>query len=391
MDITLNQLEATHRQLVTAISMYFADGDPVAIHTLASASREIYEKSCEKAGIDRMFNHIRAVHQQPDNKLWNILNGARNFFKHPSESLDDKIELRDSDNKAMIFIACHDCAMLCGTNQPLEVQVFSIWFMATEFPSDASSEDKNEALQILTRLDLCCPGLRSASPAEQKRQGHLFLEATLRDPSLSKIGITARIAESERLIEWFDRKIDGLAIPSTLRSRLSCGCLDMAMEHQKAIVILTANRLNGSAFALLRLLFEAYVRGAWLHQCASDEDLTRFSNDKLDKKFGSFITDLEKLDGFNSGVLLKAKAASWNRMNDLTHTGPQQVIRRNTATTIEADYSEAEILEAIGFADAIASLSVIEIAHLAGNNILANEILQEVKNRFQPNNSAHTP
>lgn len=383
MDITLNQLEATHRQLVTAIRLYFADSDPVAIHTLAGAAREIYEKSCEKAGIDRMFNHIRAVHQQPDKELWNILNGARNFFKHPSESLDDKIELRDSDNKMMIFIACHDCAMLCGSDQPIEAQVFNTWFMATEFLSDASSENENEALEILNRLDSRFPGLRSASPAEQKRQGRLLLEDTLRDPSLSNIGITVRVAESERLIQWLDEKIDGLAIPSTLRSRLAGGCLDMAMEHQKAIVTLVANRLHGSAFALARLIFEAYVRGAWLHQCATEQDLTRFKSDKFDVKFGTLIADLEKLDAFNNGVLLRAKTASWNRMNGFTHTGPHQVNQRNKETTIEPNYSEAEILEVMGFADAIASLSAIELTHLAGNEVLANEIFQKIKDTFR--------
>lgn len=158
--------------------MYFANGDLVAIHTLACAAREIYEKHCEKAGIDRMFNHIRETHTETDKRLWEILNGARNFFKHPGESLDDVIELRDGDNKCMLFIACHDCAMLCGAEQPVEVQVFIIWFMATEFPSDANSDYKNEAIAILGLLDSQFPGLRTASPVEQKQCGlHLLVEA----------------------------------------------------------------------------------------------------------------------------------------------------------------------------------------------------------------------
>ncbi|HZW86281.1 MAG TPA: hypothetical protein VFF41_02365 [Gallionella sp.] len=186
----LTKREAAHRQLTTAIRMYFADGDLVAIHTLACAAREIYEKHCEKESIDRMFNHIRATHTETDKELWAILNGARNFFKHPGDSLDDAIELRDSDNKAVLFIACHDCAMLCGSEQPIEVQVFNIWFLATEFPSDIQSDEreKEKAAEILGLLNSEFPGLKTALPAEQKQIGlHFLTEADAgRLPSLPR-------------------------------------------------------------------------------------------------------------------------------------------------------------------------------------------------------------
>lgn len=382
MQVTLTQREAAHRQLATAVRTYFDDGDPVAIHTLAGAARELYEKHCEKAGIDRMFNHIQATHQRPDKDLWNILNGARNFFKHPSESLDDAIELRDSDNKATLFIACHDCAILCGEEQPIEVQVFNTWFMATEFPNETCSADREAAAAILKNLDSLFPGLRAAPPQDQKSWGRRLLAEASRDPKLASVGVAARVAKSESLIRWFDEKIDGVAVPSSLRSRLASGSLDAALEHQKAIVTLVAARLHGSALALVRLIFEAFIRGAWLHQCASDEDLGRFEKDSLGKPFGDLIKDLEKLEAFDCGVLLKAKHASWAAMNSYTHTGFHQVVRRNTETTIEANYSEAEIVEAISFADAIATMSAIEIAHIAGNDILANEIFKKVKDTF---------
>jgi hypothetical protein len=47
---TITKLEAANRQLCTAIRMFFADDDAVAVHTLACAAREIYEKHCRSAG-----------------------------------------------------------------------------------------------------------------------------------------------------------------------------------------------------------------------------------------------------------------------------------------------------------------------------------------------------
>ena len=56
--------------------------------------------------------------------------------------------------------------------------------------------------------------------------------------------------------------------------RLAEGCLDVALEHHRAIVLLISHALYGSAFALIRLLFEAYMmRGLWLHRCASEAAL----------------------------------------------------------------------------------------------------------------------
>ncbi|MFQ5799877.1 MAG: hypothetical protein ACE5H0_14460 [Bacteroidota bacterium] len=70
----------------------------------------------------------------------------------------------------------------------------------------------------------------------------------------------SRIQQAEQLIQWLDRRIDGVEVKSVFRHRLAGGCLDVALEHHKAIVLLVAHSLYGSAFSLVRLMFEAYVR-----------------------------------------------------------------------------------------------------------------------------------
>lgn len=178
---TVTKLDSAHRQIRTAIRMYFAGDDQVSIHTLVCAAREIYEKHCELAGIDRMFNYIKASHpDHDDKKLWKILNNARNFFKHPDPDgdLNSSIQINDVDNRAMLFCACHDCAMLCGPNQPAEVQVFIVWFMATEFPctDDAEQTDLDAANEIQDLLDREFPGLRGAPLEEQRERGKRLLQ-----------------------------------------------------------------------------------------------------------------------------------------------------------------------------------------------------------------------
>jgi len=186
------------------------------------------------------------------------------------------------------------------------------------------------------------------------------------------------IQQSEVLIQSLDQRIDGLEIPTDLRSRLAAGCLDAALEHQKAIVLLAAKQLHGSAFSLIRVIFEAYIRGIWLHQCATETDIENFMNGKV-PTISKLLTAIEKKDGFESGVLSNAQRQSWKAMNGFVHSGFDQVVRRHTETTIEPNYGEEEILAAINFANAIGCLAAIAICSISNNNELAMYVLEKAR------------
>jgi hypothetical protein len=144
---TVTKLQAANRQLSTAIRLFFNDGDAVAVHTLACAAREIYEKQCNKAGVDRMLNHLKASNPQYTQKeIMDFLNAARNFFKHGGESLDDAIEFSDEMNDFVLFSACHDCTIICTPNQPAEVQAYWVWFNAVKDGSNTAQSEKQQSL-----------------------------------------------------------------------------------------------------------------------------------------------------------------------------------------------------------------------------------------------------
>jgi hypothetical protein len=191
--------------------------------------------------------------------------------------------------------------------------------------------------------------------------------------------LSEAITKSKELSIWISQNIDGLPMVSERRSRLAAGCLHLAFDHHDAIILLTEHAIYGSAFALLRLIFEAYVRGSWLLYCASETDLDRFENDNLDRSFGSLISDLEKLEAYSVGVLSQAKRDSWNMLNSLTHSGYHHVRRRYTQNSIEANYPEREIVGALNFAGALAIMSTIELATAAGNEDLVRSAYEKSK------------
>jgi len=187
------------------------------------------------------------------------------------------------------------------------------------------------------------------------------------------------ISKAIELIKWLDSKINGLPLKTDERTRIVAACFDVALEHQKAIVLLASNSLNGSALALVRMVFESYIRGVWLLRCASVNQIKQYKNGKLKRTFAELIEEIEGIEAYDAAVLSKSHQASWASMNDFTHTGYAQVLRRNTATTIEPNYDPVEVNSAVEFASSIALLSAIEISFLAKNEELSFELLEQVK------------
>lgn len=152
--------------------------------------------------------------------------------------------------------------------------------------------------------------------------------------------------------------------------------MDIALEHQKSIVLLTAHHLYGSAAALVRLIFEAYIRGVWLLYCASEEELQQFKDDELDKKFYKLVDDVEKHEAFNVGTLSHVKEKSWKIMNSFTHSGFYQVVRRNKSGEIAPNYTDEEIKDVLETANSFAILTAVAIANMANNEELAKSVFK---------------
>jgi hypothetical protein len=92
--------------------------------------------------------------------------------------LSVRLELDDEMNASMLWVACHDCAMLCKEAQLPEVQAYILWFLGTRFPRDGLGEaDAERADEILAGVDRGYPGLREARPTEQKRIGKKMAQA----------------------------------------------------------------------------------------------------------------------------------------------------------------------------------------------------------------------
>ena len=177
--------------------------------------------------------------------------------------------------------------------------------------------------------------------------------------------------------------VHGRSITGSNRTRAAGPCFAIAQEHHHAIIRLVEWKLFAAVFALIRIEFEAYIRGEWLSQCASDTLVEAFLKNKEPPKIDCLLAELEMLDSFNEKVLSQIKQNTWKSMCAYTHTGGLHVQRWNTEDGIQANYSRDEVLEVVNFAEIIASLSVIGVARLLDDDILASRILEAFKKRVE--------
>lgn len=191
------------------------------------------------------------------------------------------------------------------------------------------------------------------------------------------------IARAGSYVEELRVSVHNLDVPSDSRTRAAGSCFAIAQEHHHAIVRLIEWKLFAAAFALIRIEFDAYVRGEWLSQCASDSVIDGFLKNKEPPRIDCLLAELEMLESFNEKVLSQVKEKTWKSMCAYTHTGGLHVQRWNTEDGIEANYSRDEVLEVIRFAEIIASLSVIGFARLANDDALAIRTLEAFKKRVE--------
>jgi len=165
----------------------------------------------------------------------------------------------------------------------------------------------------------------------------------------------------KRLFDKNSNEIDNLKIAVDPKSRCIYGCYNLAIEHHASVLYLVEARYWGTAFALLRIVREAYIRGAYLHYCASESCWENFNNGKspeaMNKMTEEVASFLKQPDLF--------KKQDYSFLNDLTHTGIEHIrhrVMRNQDAT--PNYPEKEKFQLLKNSGGIAELAFAGIREL---------------------------
>jgi hypothetical protein len=194
---------------------------------------------------------------------------------------------------------------------------------------------------------------------------------------------SAVLKESIEVLRWIHANLDGLKVPvlpTSKRAQLAGGCWLVAIEHSQAIVVLVEHMLYGSALAMQRPLFEAYLRGMWLMHAATETDVDAAGRDEFPRDVNKLLDGVRRA---GADHLVHIKEQWWSRMCSLTHTGYQQIGARLTAEGLGQAYNETEVSQALAWADGVGLLVVVALSTLAGDQPRAREavaLMQRLSN-----------
>jgi hypothetical protein len=151
--------------------------------------------------------------------------------------------------------------------------------------------------------------------------------------------------------------------PGNLKNFVLGAYVDVALEHHKAIWLLTDSKLYGSAFAMVRLVFDVYFRALWINRVATEQQIEQASQDEFKfPRMRRMLADIKqaylRTSSSNEDVELAEQAERgfeyigemWKPFSSYTHSGGLQIRRRFTGDQVKSNYSENEIVEVLHWA-----------------------------------------
>jgi hypothetical protein len=103
--LTLTKLDAARRQLHTAIALWFTNGDPVSIYTLAAAAHEIIHTVTKKHIPNRRALLFDSDVLTDDGRtvFRKTLKSIASFFKRADKDSDATLDFNPTASKGLIF------------------------------------------------------------------------------------------------------------------------------------------------------------------------------------------------------------------------------------------------------------------------------------------------
>jgi hypothetical protein len=154
----VDKLTGGRRVLNAALNLWFADGDPLAVHTLAAASHGVLADLCRHRGIsDKLFDS--ALVKEEHRKLWiKKVRGPANFLKHADEDPVSELEFNPVLNDLRMMF-CLWCLRELGAPQNTLEHAFAVrigleypHFLSEDMFQGTGATDRDVAeLRALTR------------------------------------------------------------------------------------------------------------------------------------------------------------------------------------------------------------------------------------------------
>lgn len=160
--------------------------------------------------------------------------------------------------------------------------------------------------------------------------------------------------------------VNALTVPSANRARVAAALHQLSIEHFTGIHVLVGTGVYSAAFALYRPQLEAYVRGAWYHRCATDNQVAHLIAGGEPPSPKEQMVALERSGVFDPGSLTRLKDMAWRNLCDFTHGGTIQVkVRAGTLGEIGQNFKAEHVASLLTASATTALLAGVGLAAVA--------------------------
>ncbi len=170
MIVNCTKPEAATRQLDEAITLLFADHDPLAVRTLASAAHGVLADLVEhKFPGESWRSKVIEDSSLSRKEALAILNSAQNYLKHADRDPMACLSFDEEENDHVIFVATLECGQL-GHPLSFRMQAFQIWYLAA-YPEKIGTET-----EPVRKSRTAFPDLKGLKRDERLAHGAEFIE-----------------------------------------------------------------------------------------------------------------------------------------------------------------------------------------------------------------------
>lgn len=147
---------------------------------------------------------------------------------------------------------------------------------------------------------------------------------------------------------------------------------DQVIEHHVGLITLCEQRIFGPAFALVRPMVEAYLRGIWLERLSTPTAIARFLASDEPPDADSMLRVLRKANRVPDAdpVLAAWEASPLHRHPFLS---AERMLHAPAAGQLDSRFVPGldEVIDALVLGSSVALLSTMKVAVLGGNPGLA--------------------
>jgi hypothetical protein len=152
----------------------------------------------------------------------------------------------------------------------------------------------------------------------------------------------------------------------TTKNLLLMGYAELALEHHKAIWLLIDAKLYGSAYALVRPVYDVMLRGYWINKCASPEKIEAAFYDEGFRfpRSDKLLADIKReylapvqpgasdVEPEQADLFIQQLQDIWDAACSYTHSGSLQLSRRFTDDHVKPNYTDDDVVQVLRLATA---------------------------------------